>query len=170
MLFALRVFVLAMNSCVTIAAKHLNFVAGIFPWEQTFLVAYVVNLQSLRRNANLALMSTNSKHKLSECEPARILQELVVVHSYSLCPSISYPSLVFLLAFTLSLLWNAEKNSLVVLSSLAHDTISSINQCCPRLSTNAFRGGPVSSLELFIESKRVDIIALSLYVVTKLLQ
>lgn len=170
MLFALRVFMLAMNSCVTIAAKHLNFVAGIFPWEQTFLVAYVVNLQSLRRTANLALMSTNSKHKLSECEPARILQELVVVHSYSLCSSIIYPSLVLLLTFVLSWLWDTKKHRLVVLSSLTHDTISSINQCCPRLSANTFCGSPVSSLELFIESKRVDIIALSLYVVTKLLQ
>lgn len=73
MLLTLRFLILAMNSCVTIAAKHLNFVASIFPWEQTFLVAYVVNLQSLRRTANLALMSTNSKYKLSECEPARIL-------------------------------------------------------------------------------------------------
>ena len=60
-----------MNSCVTITAKHLNIVAGIFPWEQTFLVAYVVNLQSLRRTANLTLVSTNSKNKLSECEPDR---------------------------------------------------------------------------------------------------
>lgn len=33
-----------MNSCVTITAKYLNIVAGIFPWEQTFLVAYVVYL------------------------------------------------------------------------------------------------------------------------------
>ena len=115
-------------------------------------------------------MSTNGKNKLSECEPARILQELVIVHFYSFRPSIIYPFLVPLFTFMLSWLWNTEKHSLVIPSSLAHDTISSINQCCPRLSTNAFRGGPVSSLELFIESKRVDIIALSLYVVTKLLQ
>lgn len=159
-----------MNSCVTITAKHLNIVAGIFPWEQTFLVVYVVNLQSLRRTTNLTLMSTNGKYELSECKPARILQELVVVHFYGFRSSIIYPSLVLLLTFVLSWLWDTKKHRLVVLPSLAHDTISSINQCCPRLSTNAFRGGPVSSLELFIESKRVDIIALSLYVVTKLLQ
>ena len=159
-----------MNSCVAITTKYLNIVAGIFPWQQTLLVAYVVYLQSLRRTANLTLMTTNGKNKLSECKPARILQELVVVHFYSLCPSVSYPSLVLLLTFTLSLLWNTEKNRLVVLSSLAHDAISSINQCCPRLGTNTFSSRPVSILELFVESKRVDVIALSLYVVTKILQ
>lgn len=44
MLFALRIFMLAMNSCVTITAKNLNVVAGIFPWQQSFLVAYMVYL------------------------------------------------------------------------------------------------------------------------------
>lgn len=127
-----------MNSCVTITAKHLNIVAGIFPWKQTFLVAYVVNLQSLSRTANLTLVSTNSKNKLSECKPARTLQELVIVHFYSFRPSIIYPFLVPLFTFMLSWLWNTEKHSLVVPSSLAHDTISSINQCCPRLSTDTF--------------------------------
>lgn len=159
-----------MNSCVTITAKYLNIVAGIFPWQQTLLVAYVMYLQSLRGTANLTLMPTNSKNKLPECEPARVLQEPVAVHSYSFRSSIGYPSLVFLPTFTLSLLWNAEKNRLIILSPLAYDTISSINQCCPRLSTDTFCSRPVSILELFVESKRVDVIALSLYVVTKILQ
>lgn len=44
MLLTLGFFILAMNSCVTITAKNLNVVAGIFPWQQSFLVAYMVYL------------------------------------------------------------------------------------------------------------------------------